>query len=50
MNISSAVLLPEKFREWVDEIYKDSAKGCQQTLTWFIRELYKQGYSIEKND
>ena len=48
MDESRAVLLPEKFIEWVGEIYKESAEGCQNTLVWFIRTLYKNGHSITK--
>ena len=45
-----AVLLTEELENWVSETFKESARGCRNTLKWYTNELYSEGYCIVKNE
>ena len=48
MKEEKAVLLADEFPDWVGDLFRTSAKGAKQTIRWFIKTLYGQGYEIKK--
>lgn len=48
MEEEKAVLLADEFPGWVSDLFRLSAKGAKETIRWFIKTLYSQGYEIKK--
>jgi len=46
ISLPEALDLADKFPEWVSELLQESASGARDTIQWFIKTLYREGYKI----
>ena len=48
MEEKEALELADEFPGWVTDLFRISATGAKQTIRWFIKTLYSQGYEIRR--
>lgn len=50
LSEKEATSLAYEFPVWVGKLLQESAAGARETVRWFIKTLYSNGYEIKNKE